>query len=102
MLVHVFSFKWRLDATAEDAHRAVAEIRGFARVIPGLLELWIGTNVSTKSPGFSTTGVMVFKDREAYAAYQTNEVHQRLLRWLVPKIDPLELDFEARNLIAAS
>jgi len=38
---------------------------------------------------------MTFTDKAAAEAYTTHPMHQALLKWLRPLIDPVELDFEA-------
>ncbi len=38
---------------------------------------------------------MKFADRSALDAYGGHPVHQDLLQWLMPLIDPVEVDFEA-------
>jgi hypothetical protein len=38
---------------------------------------------------------MRFEDRAACDAYATHPAHVKLLEWLVPLIEPVELDFEA-------
>jgi hypothetical protein len=38
---------------------------------------------------------MKFTDRSALDAYGAHPVHQKLLQWLMPLIDPIEVDFEA-------
>jgi len=63
--------------------------------IPGLLETWVGVNVSPRSQGYELGGVMKFTGRSALDAYRAHPVHQKPLQWLMPLIDPLEVDFEA-------
>ena len=38
---------------------------------------------------------MTFTDKAAADAYTTHPMHQALLKWLVPLIEPVELDFLA-------
>jgi hypothetical protein len=52
-------------------------------------------NFSPRSLGYEFAGVMKFTDRAALDAYSTHPVHLKLLSWLVPLIDPIEVDFEA-------
>jgi len=39
--------------------------------------------------------MMKFSSKAACDAYSTHPAHLALLEWLVPLIDPVELDFEA-------
>ena len=74
--------------------RAIAEIRGLQSRIPGLIETWVGVNFSPRSQGYELGGVMKFADRSSLEAYGGHPVHQQLLQWLMPLIDPIEVDFE--------
>jgi hypothetical protein len=38
-------------------------------------------------------GVMKFADAGACEAYGAHPVHQKLLSWLMPLIEPIEVDF---------
>jgi hypothetical protein len=38
--------------------------------------------------------VMKFADQSALDTYGSHPVHQKLLSWLIPLIDPIEVDFE--------
>jgi Stress responsive A/B Barrel Domain len=95
MIVHTFAFRWTTGAAEDQKLRALAEIRGLQGQIPGLLETWVGTNMSPRSHGYELGGVMKFADRAALDAYGAHPVHQKLLYWLMPLIDPIEVDFEA-------
>ena len=75
--------------------RGISEIRALQGQIPGLLETYIGVNISPRSQGYELGGVMKFSDRAALDSYGGHPVHQKLLQWLMPLIDPIEVDFEA-------
>ncbi len=93
MFIHIFGFKWKPEATEPQKDRATADIMAFKGKIPGLLEVHVGQNVSTKGQGYTFAGVMKFTDKHALDAYVLHPQHQALLKWLVPLIDPVELDF---------
>jgi len=95
MIVHTFAFRWKAGVGEDQKLRAMAEIRGLQGKIPGLLETWVGVNFSPRSQGYELGGVMKFADRAALGAYGGHPVHQELLQWLMPLIDPVEVDFEA-------
>ena len=65
MFIHVFGFRWKEDATEADKTRAAVEIRAFKGVIPGLIEVFAGENVSPRGLGYAFAGVMKFDDRAA-------------------------------------
>jgi Stress responsive A/B Barrel Domain len=62
---------------------------------PRILETNVGVNFSPRSLGYEFAGVMKFADRAAMDAYNTHPVHLELLSWLIPLIEPIEVDFEA-------
>ncbi len=95
MFIHVFGFRWKPEAIDADKARAEKEILAFRNTIPGLLEVHVGPNVSPRNQGFTFVGLMKFADKAAADAYTVHPAHQALLAWLVPLIDPVELDFEA-------
>ena len=78
----------------EQKMRAITEIRNLQGQIPGLLETWVGVNISPRSQGYELGGVMKFADRTTLKAYEGHPVHQNLLQWLMPLINPIEVDFE--------
>ena len=94
MFIHIFGFRWKGHATDADKTRAAQEIRAFQGQIPGLIDVSIGENLSPRGQGYTFAGVMRFADRAACDAYTTHPAHLALLEWLVPLIEPVELDFE--------
>jgi hypothetical protein len=95
VFIHIFGFRWKGHASDEDKSRAAREIRGFQGTIPGLMDVAVGENVSPRGQGYAFVGLMRFTDRAACDAYATHPAHVALLEWLVPLIEPVELDFEA-------
>ncbi|WP_260735105.1 Dabb family protein [Tunturiibacter lichenicola] len=95
MVIHTFFFRWKPGVTDAQKQRAQAEILALQSQIPGILETKVGVNFSPRSLGYEFAGVMKFTDRAALDAYSTHPVHLQLLSWLVPLIDPIEVDFEA-------
>src|SRR5665213_1433138 len=94
MVIHTFAFRWKPSVTDEQKLRVVQEIRALQGHIPGLVETLVGANISPRSQGYELGGVMKFADRSTFDAYNDHPVHQKLLSWLIPLIDPLEVDFE--------
>jgi hypothetical protein len=93
MCIHVFAFRWRPGVTEDQKEKVAAEIRKLQGQIPGLLETWVGKNFSSKGQGYELGGVMKFADRASLDAYGPHPVHQQLVSWLMPLIEPLEVDF---------
>ena len=94
MLIHTFAFRWKPGVTAEQKERVIVSIRALQGQIPGLLNTWVGTNISPRSQGYELGGVMQFIDQASLAAYSDHPVHLELLEWLLPLIEPVEVDFE--------
>ncbi len=95
MFIHIFGFRWKPETTEADITRATREILAFRGVIPGLIEAYVGPNVSPRGQGYAYVGMMKFTNKEASDAYMVHRAHLALLEWLVPLIDAVELDFEA-------
>ncbi len=93
-VMHLFAFRWRPATTDALKQRALVEIRALQGQIPGLLETSVGENFSPRSQGYELGGAMKFADRAALDAYADHPAHQALLIWLMPLIDPVEVDFE--------
>lgn len=93
--VHVFAFKWTPGTTEQQQQQAQQEIRAFQGVVPGLLQTHVGQNLSERNQGYTFGGVMHFTDRAAFKAYEIHPAHLALVSWLVPLIEPVELDLEA-------
>ena len=94
MFIHMFFFRWQPGVTEEQKQRVFTEVGALQSQIPGILESAVGFNISPRGQGYEFGGVMKFPDRATYEAYAAHPVHQQLLTWLLPLIDPLETDFE--------
>ncbi len=95
MVIHTFAFRWKPGVNEQQRQRVIAAIRSLQGRIPGLEETWVGANFSPRSQGYELGGVMKFADRAALEAYGGHPAHQELLAWLMPLIEPVEVDFEA-------
>jgi Stress responsive A/B Barrel Domain len=93
MYIHMFAFRWKPGVTEGQKQRAKDEILALQGQIPGLLETYAGTNVSPRGSGYEFGGVMKFTDKAALDAYTPHPIHQKLLDWLVPLVEPVEVDF---------
>jgi antibiotic biosynthesis monooxygenase (ABM) superfamily enzyme len=92
---HVFAFQWKPGTSQAQKDRAAKEIAAFQGVIPGLLQTHVGPNISPRGKGYTFGGIMQFKDKASLDAYVQHPAHQKLLTWLLPLIDPIELDLRA-------
>jgi Stress responsive A/B Barrel Domain len=94
MFIHMFAFRWKPEVSTEQKQQSIVAIRALQGRIPGLLETFVGENTSPRSQGYELGGVMKFPDKATFEAYNGHSVHQELLVWLMPLIEPLEVDFE--------
>lgn len=94
MFIHMFAFRWTPEVSVEQKQQAIVAIRALQGRVPGLLETFVGENTSPRSQRYELGGVMKFPDKAAFEAYNDHPVHQELLEWLMPLIEPLEVDFE--------
>jgi hypothetical protein len=95
MFIHIFGFRWKPQATDADKARAARDILAFRGHVVGLVDEHVGNNLSPRGQGYTFAGLMQFTDKAAADAYTTHPMHLALLEWLLPLIDPVELDFEA-------
>jgi hypothetical protein len=95
MLIHMFAFRLKPGVSEAQQQRMLTEIGTLKTHISLVLESHVGKNVSPRGQGFVIGGVMKFADQAALDAYNTHPVHQALLKWLVPLIDAIEVDFPA-------
>ena len=93
MYIHMFAFRFKAGVKEAQKERVVAEIRKLKSEIPQVLESWVGRNDSPRAQGYELGGVMKFVDKAACEAYSAHPVHQKLLAWLMPLIEPIEVDF---------
>jgi hypothetical protein len=97
MYIHMFAFRWKPGVSEAQKSRVRTEIRNLQGQIPGLLETWVGTNFSPRSLGYELGGVMKFADEASLLAYPAHSVHVKLVDWLMPLIEPVEVDFETEE-----
>ncbi|HKF24604.1 MAG TPA: Dabb family protein [Candidatus Acidoferrum sp.] len=93
MYIHMFAFRLKPGVSEDQKDRMLREIKALENQIPGLLEAHAGKNDSPRGQGYEIGGVMKFPDKASMEAYNAHPVHQALLSWLLPLIDPIEVDF---------
>ena len=95
MFIHMFAFRLKPGITEAQQEHLIREIGDLKKLIPLVLESYVGKNVSPRGQGFVIGGVMIFADQAALESYSAHPVHQALLKWLLPLIDAIEVDFPA-------
>jgi hypothetical protein len=93
MYIHMFAFRFKPGVTDAQKEHIVAEIKKLQKQIPEVLETWVGRNDSPRGQGYELGGVMKFTNKAAMETYNAHAVHQELLKWLLPLIEPIEVDF---------
>lgn len=93
MYIHVFAFRMKSGVSAEQKQRMLTEIRALQSQIPEILESWIGFNESPRGEGYELGGAMKFADKNSFGKYGPHPAHQKLVSWLMPLIEPVEVDF---------
>lgn len=94
MFIHIFSFRWQPGVTEAQKQRVFTDVNALQSQIPGILDYAIGFNTSPRGQGCEFGGFMKFASRASFEAYAAHPVHDQLLEWLLPLIDPIEVDFE--------
>lgn len=92
MILHIFALRWKSEASAEQKQQALADVRAFQDQIPGIQALHAGTNLSPKSKGYETVGVLHFADDAALQSYLQHPVHQAFVERVGPWIEAVDLD----------
>lgn len=93
MYIHMFAFRFKSGVTQDKKESIVQEIQSLETHIPAILETWVGLNDSLRGNGFELGGAMRFADKAAMETYGADPIHQKLLAWLMPLIEPIEVDF---------
>lgn len=95
MILHHFAFRWAPEVGEASKARALAELRALKEQIPQILEAHVGPNLSPRGQGYALAGMMTFADRAQFAAYLDHPAHQRLVAWLAPLVELIEVDMES-------
>jgi hypothetical protein len=93
MFIHMFAFRFKPGVTDAQKGRVLSEIRKLKEQISEVQESWVGMNVSPRGQGYEFGGAMKFADAAACERYNNHPVHQQLLSWLIPLVEPIEVDF---------
>jgi hypothetical protein len=94
VVIHTFAFRWKPGVTAAQIAESSKIIRALQGQISGLLNTGVGENISPRSQGYEFGGVMQFTDRASLDAYKSHPAHQKVLAFLRPLIEAIEIDFE--------
>ncbi|MFN3652661.1 MAG: Dabb family protein [Armatimonadota bacterium] len=96
MVEHVVLFKTTPDATEEQLERMVSELKALRDKIPGIVDLSVGRNFSSRNQGFEVGLVVRFTDRAALETYLPHPAHRGCVdTYVAPiKADVIVVDYE--------
>ncbi len=95
-VMHIVLFEWNADATPASIEAAVVELRALKEKVPGILDLSIGTDFSTRARNFSHALVVRFVDKAALEIYGPHPAHDRVVQNFIRPIskDVMAFDYE--------
>lgn len=79
MFRHVVMFRWAPDAAAEDADRALEELRRLPDRIPDVRTFSVGIDAGLAADNYDCAVVAEFDDSAAYDRYAEHPAHLELL-----------------------
>lgn len=97
MFIHMFAFRFKPGVTEEQKLHIESEILALQESISEVLEAWVGRNESPRGAGYGFGGVMKFANAAACERYNAHPTHQKLLSWLLPLVEPIEIDFSEKD-----
>ncbi len=95
-VMHIVLFEWNADATLASIETAVVELRALKEKVPGILDLSVGTDFSTRARNFSHALVVRFIDKSALEVYGPHPEHDRVVQNFIRPIskDVMAFDYE--------
>jgi hypothetical protein len=76
MISHVVLLQPKASATADDVAHALVHVRELQNVIPGILHVEIGENLSLNHRGYTFGFIMQFGDPAELQTYAAHPAHQ--------------------------
>ena len=96
MIRHIVLFRWNEDAAPEDREKTLEAFRGLADVIPGVHDLYLGTDIARRGT-FDWGLTCDFFSAEDVKAYSVHPAHKAAIEaYIKPYVQPAMevLDFE--------
>ena len=96
MVEHMVMIKFGEQTTKEQKDEVVSRARNLQNLIPGIIDLKVGHNFSTRSQGYDIGLTVRFERRDQLEAYGPHPEHQKLVAYMneVGAHPPLVVDFE--------
>jgi len=76
MITHIVLFQPKAGTTLEEITNALDQVQALQQVIPGIIEVEAGENLSVKHQGYTYGFVMKFVDEEHLRAYAHHPAHR--------------------------
>lgn len=86
--IHCAIFKWKDGVTDAEVEHALQLVRDVKDRVPGIREIYCGTNTSKWSQGYTHAVVVIGDDQKAVDNYRSDDVHHEAAKL----IDAMELD----------
>ncbi|MFY7929985.1 MAG: Dabb family protein [Oligoflexus sp.] len=96
MLEHIVLFRWKAATNPATEERIMQELLNLKGLIPEIIDISAGRNISERSRGYTHGIVVRFRDSQSLDAYQVHAEHQRVVKeWVRPHLeDILAVDYE--------
>jgi Stress responsive A/B Barrel Domain len=96
MIRHVVMFTWKAQATPEQKHRALTELRALPALMTGMRAYQAGPDAGLTPGNFDLAVVADFEDVASYLAYRDHPAHRAVVEESIRPIrqDRASVQFE--------
>ncbi len=96
MITHIVLLQPKPEITLEEITNALNQVQALQQVIPGIIEVEAGENLSVNHQGYTYGFVMKFADQEHLRAYAPHPAH-RIVSDELRRICSSIIDFDMRS-----
>lgn len=93
-VMHIVLFEWKKEAAPEAIEQAVAALKGLKATVPGIKELSIGVDFSTRGRNWHHALVVHFEDKSALDVYGPHPAHQHVVETFIQHISQDVMAFD--------
>ncbi|MEU6646727.1 Dabb family protein [Saccharomonospora sp. NPDC046836] len=83
-VLHIVSFTWNDNATAQQIDEIEQSLRNYARRAPGILSFHCGRDIGLVDGNVDFGVAASFPDETAFKAYREHPDHQEIVRAIIP------------------
>jgi hypothetical protein len=91
---HQVWLKFRPDVPAERVQAILTELRAMRGKVPGILDLNVGANFTSRANGYNYGLMVILEDKAALAAYASHPVHVAVATKIRENAEAMALDYE--------